>query len=173
MIMAGIAPYYAKAKLLRKQANPMDFFKKIKSGVNQLKDSKGIPVPITAYMLQEVLKRNEKLQEVVVEIKKGEITVTGKAKADLKVTKKDVSFSITLQPVRMEEREIIFKIAKLKPLNLSILNKRIFDKPPHLTYKSGHITIDFNGWELVRKIPVGKIKSYQIGEGSIVVMVGV
>ncbi|MGD7052904.1 hypothetical protein [Sutcliffiella horikoshii] len=151
----------------------MDFFDKIKSGINRVKDSDGIPVPITADMLQRVLKRNEKLQEVVVEIKKGEIIVTGKAEADLKVAKKDVSFSITLQPVRMKGRELIFKIAKLKPLNLSILNKRIFDKPPHLTYQSGHIRIDFNSWDLVRKIPVGKIKSYQLGEGKIVVMVGV
>ncbi|NLP51876.1 hypothetical protein [Bacillus sp. RO1] len=151
----------------------MDFFNKFKSGMNRIKDSKGIPVPITAYMLQEVLQRNERLQEVAVEITEGEILVTGRAEADLKVTKKDISFSITLEPVQMEGRELIFKIAKLKPLNLSILNKRIFDKPPHLAYKSGHIRIDFNGWELVRKIPVGKIKSYQIGDGKIVVMVGV
>ncbi|TYS69792.1 hypothetical protein FZC76_06065 [Sutcliffiella horikoshii] len=143
----------------------MDFFDKIKSGV--------IPVPITAYMLQEVLRRNEKLQEVAVEITEDEIIVTGRAEADLKVTKKDLSFSITLEPVQMEGREIIFKIVKLKPLNLSILNKRIFDKPPHLTYKSGHIRIDFNGWELVRKIPIGKIKSYKVGDGKIIVMVGV
>lgn len=165
MLVNGINP--------RKQAIPLDIFDKIKSGIDRVKDSHGIPVPITAYMLQEVLRRNDKLQEVAVEITEDEIIVTGKAIADLKVAKKDVSFSITLQPVRMEGRELIFKIAKLKPLNLSILNKRIFDKPPHLTYKSGHIRIDFNGWDLVRKIPVGKIKSYQLGEGKIVVMVGV
>lgn len=151
----------------------MDIFDKIKSGINRVKDSDGIPVPISASMLQELLRRNEKLEEVMVEIKQGEILVTGKAEADLKIAKKEVAFSITLQPVRMEGRELIFKISKLKPLNLSLLNKRIFDKPPHLTYKSGHIRIDFNGWEIVRKIPVGKIKSYHLGKGKIVVMVGV
>lgn len=132
----------------------MSLFDKIKSGVNHIKEDKGIPVPITANMLQEVLKRNDKLQDVAVEITDGEIIVTGKAEADLKVTKKDLSFSINLQPVKMEGRELVFKIAKLKPLNLSILNKRIFDKPPHLTYKSGHIRIDFNSWDIIRKIPV-------------------
>ncbi|MGD6870948.1 hypothetical protein ACQCU1_01990 [Sutcliffiella horikoshii] len=151
----------------------MDFYEKLKSGVNLLKDSKGIPVPITAYMLQELLRRNEKLQDVTVEIKQGELIVSGKAEADLKLAKKDVAFSITLQPIQMEGRELIFKIVKLKPLNLSILNKRIFDKPPHLTYKSGHIRIDFNGWDIVRKIPVGKIKSYVVVEGKIVVMIGI
>lgn len=151
----------------------MNFFDKIKSGVNHIKDEKGIPIPVTSNMLQEVLRRNDKLQDVAVEITDGEIIVTGKAEADLKVTKKDLSFSITLQPVRMEGRELVFKIAKLKPLNLSILNKRIFDKPPHLTYKSGHIRIDFNSWEIIRKIPVGKIKSYKVGEGEITVVVGV
>ncbi|MCA1318436.1 hypothetical protein LC085_00820 [Bacillus tianshenii] len=151
----------------------MNFFDKIKSGVNHIKEGKGIPIPVTANMLQEVLRRNDKLQDVAVEITEGEIIVTGKAEADLKVTKKDLSFSITLEPVQMEGRELVFKIAKLKPLNLSILNKRIFDKPPHLTYKSGHIRIDFNSWEIIRKIPVGKIKSYKMGEGAITVMVGV
>lgn len=110
----------------------MDFFEKVKNGINRVKDANGIPVPITATMLQEVLRRNDKLQEVTVKIMEGEIHIAGKAQADLKVAKKDLSFSITLQPVRIEGRELIFKIAKLKPLNLSILNKRIFDKPPHL-----------------------------------------
>ncbi|MBM7619989.1 hypothetical protein JOC95_001841 [Bacillus tianshenii] len=151
----------------------MNFFDKLKSGVNIIKEGKGIPIPVTANMLQEVLRRNDKLQEVGVEITGGEITVTGKAEADFKVTKKDLSFSITLEPVRMEGRELVFKIAKLKPLNLSILNKRIFDKPPHLTYKSGHIRIDFNSWDIIRKIPVGKIKSYKVVEGAITVVVGV
>lgn len=151
----------------------MNFFDKMKSGVNHIKESKGIPVPVTANMLQEVLRQNDKLQDVAVEITDGEIIVTGKAEADLKVTKKDLSFSITLQPVQMEGRELVFKIAKLKPLNLSILNKRIFDKPPYLSYKSGHIRIDFNGWEIIRKIPVGKIKSYKMGEGEITMVVGI
>ncbi|WP_417898070.1 hypothetical protein ABN702_17640 [Bacillus haimaensis] len=151
----------------------MNFFDKIKSGVNNIKEGKGIPFPVTANMLQEVLRRNDKLQDVGVEITDGEIIVSGKAEADLKVTKKELSFSITLEPVRMEGRELVFKLAKLKPLNLSILNKRIFDKPPHLTYKSGHIRIDFNGWEIIRKIPVGKIKSYKVGEGEITVVVGI
>lgn len=151
----------------------MDFFEKVKSGINRVKDANGIPVPITATMLQEVLKRNDKLQDVTVQINEGAIHITGKAQADLKVTKKDLSFSITLQPVQMEGRELIFKIAKLKPLNLSILNKRIFDKPPHLTYKSGHIRIDFNSWEIVRKIPIGKIKNYHMEEGGIIIVVGV
>ena len=57
----------------------MDLFNKFKSGMNFIKDSKGIPVPITAYMLQEILQRNEKLQEVAVEITEGEIVVTGRA----------------------------------------------------------------------------------------------
>ncbi|UAL47107.1 hypothetical protein K7887_19995 [Sutcliffiella horikoshii] len=151
----------------------MDFYEKVKSGINRVKEGNGIPVPITAFMLQEVLRQNDKLQEIAVEITDGVIIVTGKAEANLKVAKKDVSFSITLQPVRMEGRELIFKIVKLKPLNLGILNKRIFDKPPHLSYKSGHITIDFNSWDLVRIIPVGKLKSYKLEEGKIVVMVGV
>ncbi|MCM3620196.1 hypothetical protein M3936_21805 [Sutcliffiella horikoshii] len=151
----------------------MDFLDKIKSGVNHIKEGKGIPVPVTANMLQEVLRRNDRLQDVTLEIKEGEIHITGKAKADLKVTTKDLSFSITLQPVQIEGRELIFKIAKLKPLNLSILNKRIFDKPPHLTYKKGHIRMDFNSWEIVRKIPIGKIKNYKMEEGSIIIIVGI
>ncbi|MGD6830679.1 hypothetical protein ACQCT5_00860 [Sutcliffiella halmapala] len=151
----------------------MNFFDKIKSGVNHIKESKGITVPVTANMLQEVLRRNDKLRDVGVEITDGEIIVTGKAEADLKVTKKDLLFSITLQSVQMEGRELVFKIAKLKPLNLTILNKLIFDKPKHLTYKSGHIRIDFNSWDIIRKISVGKIKNYKMGEGEITVVVGV
>ncbi|KMJ59074.1 hypothetical protein AB685_08390 [Bacillus sp. LL01] len=151
----------------------MSFFDKIKNSVNHIKDDKGIPVPITANMLAVVLRRNDKLQAVAVEITEGEIVVSGKAEADLKMTKKDLSFSITLQPVQMEGRVLVFKIAKLKPLNVGILNKRIFDKPPHLIYKSGYIRIDFNSWEIVRKIPVGKIKNYKMGEGEITVVVGI
>ncbi|MEA3319905.1 MAG: hypothetical protein U9Q88_07735 [Bacillota bacterium] len=151
----------------------MDFFEKIKNGVNQMKNSKGIPVPITSNMLKEVLKRNDKLQDVSVSITKGEFIVTGKAEADLKLTKKDLSFSISLVPVKLEGRQLIFKVAKLKPLNLNILNKRIFDKPPHVNYSRGHIKIDFNSWDIVKMIPVGKITRYEMGEGRITIMVGV
>lgn len=151
----------------------MDFFDKVKSGVNQIKNSKGIPVPITSNMLKEVLKRNDKLQDVSVSITTGEFIVTGKVEADLKLTKKDLSFSISLVPVKLEGRQLIFKIAKLNPLNLNILNKRIFDKPPHVNYNSGHIKIDFNSWDIVKMIPFGKITSYEMGEGKITIMVGV
>lgn len=151
----------------------MDFFDKVKNGVDHIKNSKGIPVPITSNMLKEVLKRNEKVHDVTVSITKGEFIVTGKAKADLKLTKKDLPFSISLVPVKIEGRQLIFKIAKLKPLNLNILNKRIFDKPPHVKYSSGHIQIDFNSWDIVKMIPVGKITSYEMEDGRITIMVGV
>ncbi|RLQ94303.1 hypothetical protein [Falsibacillus albus] len=151
----------------------MKLFDQMRNKFNKVKEDSGLPIPIYSKMLNEIIKKTENIKDTHVEIANGLILITGKAEVGKMFIKKTIPFSITLQPVQMKDRELLFKIIEFKPVNMKFLNKRIFNKSPHLTYLDDHIKIDFNGWGVVQRIPVGAIKRYKIDEGKIIVTIGI
>ncbi|HEY4549739.1 MAG TPA: hypothetical protein VIG98_05630, partial [Bacillus sp. (in: firmicutes)] len=81
--------------------------------------------------------------------------------------KKNVSFTITLKPVQLEKRTIVFELVEMKPVDMNFINNKIFSRPPFLEYTNRTINIDFNAWDIVKKVPVGNIKSYEMIDGTL------
>ncbi|WP_042458994.1 hypothetical protein [Neobacillus dielmonensis] len=151
----------------------MSFLEKVKNGVNKIRDEKGVPISISQQMIHELIKKTDKVKETSVVIAEDGITITGKTEVEKLMIKKDISFLIKLLPVKMENREIHFKIEKFKPLNLNFLNKKIFHNPPFLSYDGNLIKMDVNGWEKVKKVPFGNIKNYELTDGKITLSIGI
>jgi hypothetical protein len=146
----------------------MSLFDKLKDGMN-----KGVPIPISQQMIHELIKKTDQVTDTTLDIAEAGITVTGKTEVETLLIKKEVSFMIKLLPVKMENREIHFKIEKFKPLNLDFINKKIFNHPPFLSYDGKIIKMDFNGFENVKKIPIGNIKKYELTDGKIILSIGI
>ena len=150
----------------------MDLFNKAKSEVEKMKEEVGVPLSITSFMLNEIIKKTDKIKETNVRIARGYIIITGKAEIEKMFIKKDISFLIKLKPILMKYREIQFEIINFKPINLNFLNRYIFNQPPHLHYQDMNIKVDFNSWDIVKKVPIGNIKKYELKEGKVVITLG-
>ncbi|WP_064093315.1 hypothetical protein [Rossellomorea aquimaris] len=151
----------------------MDLFNKAKSEVEKMKEEVGIPLSISSYMLNEIIKKTDKIKETKVRIARGYIIITGKAEIEKMFIKKEISFLIKLKPILMKNREIQFEIIKFKPINLNFLNSYIFNQSPHIHYQHMNIFIDFNSWDIVKKVPIGNIKKYELKEGEIIITLGI
>lgn len=150
----------------------MSLFERAMSSVNKIKEEKGVAVPISESKINELIKKTEKVKDTAVKISNGFLVVTGKVEVEKTFIKKDISFEIILEPVRIEKRELLFQLKEFKPMNFNFINKILFNKPPYLTYKDSYIKIDFNCWDIVKKIPFGNIKSYQLTDGKITLTIG-
>ncbi|WP_335871522.1 hypothetical protein [Bacillus sp. 2205SS5-2] len=151
----------------------MDLFEKMKDEVNRMKEGMGIPISISSTMLNELLEKSDKIKNTTVEIAEKEVQISGKAEVKKWFINRDIPFSLTLQPIKMEKRQLIFKITHFKPVNINFLNKMIFTKSPYLLYDHHHINLDFNNIDLVKKIPIGNIKKYELEEGKILLTIGI
>ncbi|MGE1163698.1 hypothetical protein ACQJ0Y_10500 [Peribacillus simplex] len=81
--------------------------------------------------------------------------------------KKNVAFRITLKPLHVEKRTISFELVEMEPIDRNFINQRIFNKPPFFEFENRTIKMNVNAWNIVRKIPVGTIKSYELVEGAL------
>lgn len=151
----------------------MDIFKQIKSEVLKIKEEKSIPIPITEQMLHEIVNQTDRVDNTSIIITNENIYLSGETEIKKKFIHKKVTFSITLQPSRIMDRQLYFKIVQFTPVNLNFINNKIFNRPPYLTYKDGEIAMDFNSWEIVRKIPFGNIKNYELTDGKIILYIGI
>jgi hypothetical protein len=84
-----------------------------------------------------------------------------------------INFSIKLLPKSASGRVITFEVVEMKPLNQDWIKKRVFNKPTILSYENNHISIDLNEIDNIKKIPVGKIKSFCVKENKLFVGLGV
>jgi hypothetical protein len=151
----------------------MSFLDKVKNGVNKIKEDKAVPIPITQQMIHELIKKNDKVKDTTLVITKDGITITGKTEVEKFFVKKEVSFMIKLLPIKMENRELHFKIEDFKPINLNFVNKKIFINPPYLSFDGKLIKIDVNSWKVVKRIPFGNIKNYELIDGKIILSIGI
>jgi hypothetical protein len=128
----------------------------IKQTVSEL----GIPVPITEGMIKKALERAEldDISNLVVYFVDDTLVIEGKTKK----LAMSISFSFVLRPQKSLERQLFLDIMEMKPLNIGWINKKIFTQPPYVTCEGSTICLDLDGFDVIKKIPVGTIQSFQI-----------
>lgn len=141
-------------------------FERLKQKAMQL----SLPIPITAAMIQQVITKYpvEGVTQLQVTLKEGHFVVTGTARK-LAV---NVDFTIVLQPVRAEGRQLFFQVVNFKPLSFEMVKKKALHHPPMLNYANDEISLDLNTFEGVRKVPFGEIRDIAIKDDAAWVKIG-
>ena len=136
---------------------------------DKLKDmsKNGVTIPIKPMMLEKLMKRQEDLKELKVEITSEHLIIRGNTGAEDRTGGNPISFEAALKPVHMEKRVIVFEVSQVKPADLKLTDINIFNQPPFAQSSTRTVKIDFNSWDIVSKIPVGKIKHYEMTNGAI------
>ncbi|KQU22133.1 hypothetical protein ASG65_20660 [Bacillus sp. Leaf13] len=127
----------------------------------------GLPITLTASMLERIIKMKSGEQDVKVEITPKHIVLFGTTEVKKMMFKKNVPFRITLKPVHVEKRTISFELVEMKPIDRNFINQKIFNRPPFFEFENRMIKMNFNAWNIVKRIPVGTIKSYELAEGAL------
>ncbi|MFP3511236.1 hypothetical protein SB775_16590 [Peribacillus sp. SIMBA_075] len=127
----------------------------------------GLPITVTEAMIEKILRMKSYGQDIKVEITPKHIVLSGTTEVKKMMLKKNVAFRITLKPVHVEKRTISFELVEMEPIDRNFINRRIFNKPPFFEFENRKIKMNVNAWNIVRKIPVGTIKSYELVEGAL------
>ena len=127
----------------------------------------GIPITVTEAMIEKILRMKSYGQDIKVEITPKHIVLSGTMEVKKMMLKKNVAFRITLKPLHVEKRTISFELVEMEPIDRNFINQRIFNKPPFFEFENRTIKMNVNAWNIVRKIPVGTIKSYELVEGAL------
>ncbi|MFF2854335.1 hypothetical protein [Peribacillus sp. NPDC058002] len=127
----------------------------------------GITITLTEAMIEKIIRRKSDGQDIKVEITPKHIVLSGTTEVKKMMFKKNVAFRITLKPVSVEKRTILFELVEMEPIDRKFINQRIFNRPPFFEFEKRTIKMNVNAWNIVRKIPVGTIKSYELVEGAL------
>lgn len=127
----------------------------------------GIPITVTAAMIERIIKMKSSDQDIKVEITPKHIVLSGTTEVKKMMFKKNVAFRITLKPVHVEKRTISFELVEMEPIDRSFINQRIFNRPPFFEFENRMIKMNVDAWNIVRKIPVGTIKSFELVDGAL------
>jgi hypothetical protein len=141
-------------------------FNKLKENLTNI-STNGFPIRITAVMLENLIKIKSDQQDIKVELTPDYLILHGTTEIKKMMLKKNVPFTIKFKPIQLEKRMIVFELAEMKPVDMNFINNKIFNSPPFLEYTNRTIKIDLNAWDIVKKIPVGNIKSYEFVDGAI------
>ena len=132
---------------------------KFKQKINEMSKN-GVTIPIKPKMLEQLIKRQSGQKDIKVEITSGHLIIRG-------ATEQNASYKVTLKPVQMEKRMIGFEIESIEPTSMNMVDVKIFNNPPFSGLTNQTVKMDFNSWDIVKKVPVGKIKSYEMNDGTI------
>ncbi|ASS95083.1 hypothetical protein [Peribacillus simplex] len=127
----------------------------------------GIPISVTEAMIERIVKMKSDGHDIKVEITPKHIVLSGTMDVKKMMFKKNVAFRITLKPVHVENRTISFGLVEMEPIDRNFINQRIFNRPPFFEFENRTIKMNVNAWNIVRIIPVGTIKSYELVEGAL------
>ena len=119
----------------------------------------GVTIPVKPIMLEQLIKRQTEQKDIKVEITSTNLIIRG--------TAGDMSYEIKLKPAQMEKRMIVFDIESIQPVDVNRDDIIIFRNPPFSGYTKETVNMDFNSWDIVKKVPVGKIKTYEMNHGVI------
>ena len=98
------------------------------------------------------------------------INVSGKAMR----YKMNHSFTLTVEPDGITDREISFKLLHVKPVHNKWLNNKVFtDISPYVLYDNSRFTIELNKIANVKNYPLGKIKNSTIEDDKYVIGLGI
>ncbi|MGE7603091.1 hypothetical protein ACQKL5_11355 [Peribacillus sp. NPDC097675] len=128
--------------------------------------TEGFAIPITSKMIAGLIEK--KTGEIIdVHITSEHITLQGTTEIKIMMLTKKVAFTIILKPVQIDKRTILFQLVQMKPFDIKFINNKLFNKPPFFEYHKRRIKIDFNSWDVVKKVPVGQIRSFELVEGAL------
>ncbi|MGE6611575.1 hypothetical protein ACQKFG_13735 [Peribacillus sp. NPDC076916] len=127
----------------------------------------GITITLTEAMIEKIIRSKSYGQDIKIEITPKHIVLSGTTEVKKMMFKKNVAFRITLKPVSVEKRTILFELVEMEPIDRKFINQRIFNRPPFFEFEKRTIKMNVNAWKIVRKIPVGTIKSFELVEGAL------
>ncbi|MBO1000396.1 hypothetical protein IOC57_21985 [Bacillus sp. SD075] len=127
----------------------------------------GLPITVTEAMIERMVKMKSSVHDIKVKITPKHIVLSGTMEVKKMMFKKNVPFRITLKPVHVENRTISFELVEMEPIDRNFINQRIFNRPPLFEFENRTIKMNVNAWNIVRKIPMGSIKSYELVEGAL------
>lgn len=128
---------------------------------------KGLPITLTAAMLERMIKTRLYEHDIHVEITPEHMVLWGTTEVKKMMFKKKVSFRMALKPVHTEKRTITFELIELKPIDRDFINQKLFNRPPIFEYDNRRIKMNMNAWNIVRKIPIGTIQSCELVDGGL------
>lgn len=149
-------------------------FDQLKAGFMNFKEKKAVDLPLNASVFEKILERQsiEDVENLQVKIEEGLLILEGDTKVKKLGLSKNIHFTLSLKPVHAEERTLQFELKKMKPLDFGTIHKKIFHKPPVLTYDKRVIQIDLNAFDKVKAIPIGHIKEIAIHDEQFIVSIG-
>ena len=149
-------------------------FDQLKAGFMDFKEKKAVDLPLNASVFEKILERQsiEGVEDLQVKIEEGLLILEGDTKVKKFGLSKNIHFTLALKPVQADGRMLQFELEKMKPLDFSAINKKIFDKPPVITYDERMIQIDLNAFDKVKAIPIGNIKKIAIQDEQFIVSIG-
>lgn len=149
-------------------------FDQLKAGFMDFKEKKAVDLPLNASVFEKILERQsiEGVEDLQVKIEEGLLILEGDTKVKKFGISKNIHFTLSLKPVHAEGRALQFELKKMKPLDFSAVHKKIFHKPPFVTYDERVIQIDLNAFDKVKAIPIGYIKEIAIQDEQFIVSIG-
>ena len=136
---------------------------------DKLKDmsKNGVTIPIKPVMLEQLMKRQSDIKNIKVEITSERLIISGTTGVADRTGRSHISFETALKPVHIEKRVIVFEVSHVHPADLKLTDINIFNKPPFAQSSTYTVKVDLNSWDIVKKVPVGKIKHYEMSNGAI------
>lgn len=149
-------------------------FDQLKAGFMDFKEKKAVDLPLNASVFEKILERQsiEGVEDLQVKIEEGLLILEGDTKVKKFGLSKNIHFTLALKPVHAEGRALHFEVKKMKPLDFSTVHKKIFHKPPVVTYDERVIQINLNAFDKVKAIPIGHIKEIAIQDEQFIVSIG-
>ncbi|AMA63068.1 hypothetical protein ASO14_640 [Kurthia sp. 11kri321] len=149
-------------------------FDQLKAGFMDFKEKKAVDLLLNASVFEKILERQsiEGVEDLQVKIEEGLLILEGDTKVKKFGISKNIHFTLSLKPVHAEGRALQFELKKMKPLDFSTVHKKIFHKPPVVTYDERVIQIDLNAFDKVKAIPIGHIKEIAIQDEQFIVSIG-
>lgn len=138
------------------------------------KEKKAVDLPLNASVFKKILERQtiEGVEDLQVKIEEGLLILEGDTKVKKFGISKNIHFTLSLKPVHAEGRALQFEVKKVKPFDFSAVHKKIFHKPPVVTYDERVIQINLNAFDKVKAIPIGHIKEIAIQDEQFIVSIG-
>jgi len=129
--------------------------------------TEGLTLKLTEAMIESLIKIKSGDKDIKVEIESQYLKLHGTTVVKKMMIKKKISYRILLKPVQIQNRVLKFELVEMKPVDIDMINLKIFNYPPFSEYSNRVICIDLNAWDLVKKFPILKIKSYELVDGAI------
>ncbi|WP_163536371.1 hypothetical protein [Gracilibacillus sp. YIM 98692] len=144
----------------------MSLLTKAKKGL----EDKYVTIPIAESMIRRAVskKKIKGITNLDIRLVKDKIVISGAAKK-LRIT---IHFQMDLKPLAAENRELSFRIVRMKPLNQEWLTKKLLNKSPYLHCHKGIIHIDLNQMEKAKAIRIGKLKHFEVRDEKLWIGVG-